>query len=89
MVAQNPAPENFESTAQLMLVVLNKAEVELSKVIAECLEMVSVAGISFQKLLMMQLRSINNKYQTAADCQLDELYKVKEQILSIIRTPEV
>jgi gas vesicle protein len=76
-----PPSENFGSTAQIMLEVLDKAAVELSKIVTECLEMVAISGLSLQKSLMLALRCSSENYQGFADGKFDELDRKKQDIL--------
>jgi hypothetical protein len=77
-----PPSENFGSTAQIMLEVLDKAAVELSKIVTECLEMVSISGLALQRLLMFQLRCASENYQSFADGKFDDLDRKKQSILA-------
>src|ERR1700688_3709968 len=77
-----PPSENFGSTAQIMLEVLDKAAIELSKIVTECLEMVAISGLSLQKSLMFALRCASENYQGFADGKFDELDRKKQDILA-------
>jgi hypothetical protein len=76
------ASENFGSTAQIMLEALDKAAVELSKTVSECLEMVAISGLSLQKSLMFQLGCASANYQSFADDKFDDLDRRKQDILA-------
>ncbi|GEM_PF-3333193 len=72
---------NFESTAQRMLAVLDKATVELSKTVDACVEQLSQYNIRLQKSLSDRLQQIKEQFLAAAEARAGELDTHKEKLV--------
>jgi DNA anti-recombination protein RmuC len=82
MSTQNPSlAGNFESTAQRMLEVLDKAAAELSRNVSDSVEQLSVYNFGLQKSLTDQLQQVSEKLQSFTETRTDDLENCKGELV--------